>query len=63
VKGHAPAGSRVSADGHPLQVAPDGSFSEYLRRPAGSSLLIRATLPDGSETEQRRPIAEGPGGD
>jgi hypothetical protein len=60
VAGRAAPGSEVSADGHILVVAPDGRFSEYLRRPASDTLLIQATLPDGSLSEERRSIVETP---
>lgn len=62
VAGTAAPGSEVSVDGLPVRVAPDGRFSEYLRRPAADSVVIRATAPDGSVSEEQQPIAEGPGG-
>jgi hypothetical protein len=62
VTGRAAPGSQVSIEGHPVRVGPDGRFGDYLRRPAGERLSIRATLPDGSEHEERRPIVEAPAG-
>lgn len=63
VAGRVPPGSEVTLDGHPVLVLPDGSFSEYLRRPAGSVVQVRATAPDGSLTEESWPVSDSTGGD
>jgi len=60
VSGRVSPGSQVSVDGQALRVAPDGRFSEYLRRPAEGSVLIQATQPDGAVTEERRTIVDAP---
>lgn len=56
VHGRAAPGSTVTVDGHEVTVSPDGSFSEYLRRPGRGEVLVRATGPDGQSSEQARPV-------
>jgi hypothetical protein len=54
--GRAEPGSVVTVNDREVTVSPDGSFSEHVRRPGGTEVVVRATGPDGQFTEQARPI-------
>jgi hypothetical protein len=56
VQGRAAPGSTVTVDGHEVNVSPDGSFSEYVRRTDRGKVLVRAKAPDGETREQSRPV-------
>jgi hypothetical protein len=56
VRGKAQAGFSVTVDGHPVKVRADGSFNEYLKKPDGGEVVIRALGPNGEVTEQKRPV-------
>jgi hypothetical protein len=56
VRGKALAGYSVTVDGHPIKVRADGSFNEYLQKPEGGEVVIRALGPNGEVAEQKRPV-------
>jgi hypothetical protein len=56
VHGRTDPGAKVTVDGHAVSVLPDGSFSEYVRRPERGELVVRTTGQDGKVSEQTRPV-------
>jgi hypothetical protein len=44
-------------DGTPIRVAPDGTFSEFLRRGDRREVTIKVTGPGGEVTEEKRPLS------
>jgi hypothetical protein len=57
LRGRVAPGSSVTIDGAPIDVAADGSFSEFLKKGARRELIIKVTRPDGEVTEERRPVS------
>jgi hypothetical protein len=57
VKGHTDAGVKLTVDGYPAKVLPDGRFSEHFRKTGRSFVVIRATSTDGQFTEEKLPVA------
>ena len=55
--GEAPPGSKVTLDGKPLHVAPDGHYVFGVGRNAGASVTIEITPPDGKKTLEKIGIA------
>jgi hypothetical protein len=57
LRGRVAPGSTVSVEGSPIDVEPDGSFSEFLKGLGRRELTIRVTAPDGTVTEVKRPVS------
>jgi hypothetical protein len=57
VRGRTKPGAAVTVDGLPVKVQSDGSFSEFVKRSARTEVVVTATAPDGSVTEQKLPLA------
>lgn len=53
LRGRTTPGASLTANGHPLAVETDGSFSEFLKRQTGA-LVLRAVGADGQETTVER---------
>ena len=51
-RGEAPPGTRVSLDGNPIRVAPDGQFILGFGRDAPAAMSLAASFPDGRTTTQ-----------
>jgi hypothetical protein len=56
VHGRTNPGASLTIDGYEVNVRPDGSFSEYIRRSGQAQVVVRATGPDGQFSEQVRPV-------
>jgi hypothetical protein len=58
VQGRTEAGSRVTLNDERLEVLPDGSFNEFVTFDGGpgATVVVRATGPRGSTSEQRRRV-------
>jgi hypothetical protein len=52
VEGRTDPGATVTVNGNPVEVMPDGSFSEHVQRRGTDGLLFRATARNGQFTEQ-----------
>jgi hypothetical protein len=57
VRGRTKPGTTVTVDGLPVKVQADGSFNEFVKRSARTEVVITATGPDGTVTEQKLPVA------
>ncbi len=57
VRGRTKPGATVTVDGLPVKVQSDGSFNEFVKRSARTEVVITATGPDGTVTEQKLPVA------
>src|SRR5262245_8154341 len=57
VRGRTRPGTAVTVDGLPVKVQADGSFSEFVKRSARTEVVVTATGPDGTVTEQKLPVA------
>jgi hypothetical protein len=57
VRGRTRPGATVTVDGLPVKVQTDGSFSEFVKRSARTEVVVTATGPDGTVTEQKLPVA------
>jgi len=57
LRGKATPGSTVTVDGTEIRVAPDGTFSEFLRRGDRREVTIKVTGPGGEVTEEKRPLS------
>jgi murein DD-endopeptidase MepM/ murein hydrolase activator NlpD len=51
-RGEAPPGTRVTLDGNPVRVAPDGRFILGFGRDAPAAMSLAASFPDGRSTTQ-----------
>ncbi|OFV88936.1 MAG: hypothetical protein A2V74_11580 [Acidobacteria bacterium RBG_16_70_10] len=60
VQGRTDPRASLTVDGHSIDVRPDGSFAEYIRRGDQTKIVVRATGPDGQFSEQVRPVVEKP---
>ncbi len=57
VRGRTRPGAAVTVDGLSVKVQADGSFNEFVKRSARTEVVITATGPDGTVTEQKLPVA------
>lgn len=57
VRGRTKPGATVTVDGLPVKVQADGSFNEFVKRSTRTAVVITATGPDGTVTEQKLPVA------
>ena len=57
VRGRTRPGATVTVDGLPVKVQTDGSFNEFVKRSARTEVVVTATGPDGTVTEQKLPVA------
>jgi len=57
VKGRTDPGASVTVDGHEVRVLPDGTFSEFVKRNQGESVVVRATSASGQSAEQKRTVS------
>jgi hypothetical protein len=57
VRGRTRPGTAVRVDGMPVKVQADGSFNEFVKRSARTEVVVTATGPDGTVTEQKLPLA------
>ena len=57
VRGRTKPGTAVTVDGLPVKVQSDGSFNEFVKRSARTEVVVTATGPDGTVTEQKLPLA------
>ncbi len=57
VRGRTKPGTTVTVDGLPVKVQSDGSFNEFVKRSARTEVVVTATGPDGTVTEQKLPVA------
>ena len=62
IAGKTDPGARLTVNGDPVAVRPDGSFREFVtlaRRDTGQRVVIRATSPAGGVTEEARTLPSG----
>jgi hypothetical protein len=57
VEGRTVPGATVTVNGAPVQVMPDGSFSEYVQQRQPRALVVRASAPDGRWSERTLPLS------
>jgi hypothetical protein len=56
VSGQTDPRARLTVDGHPTKVLPDGRFAEHFRKTGRSVIVVRAEGPDGQFTEETLPV-------
>jgi hypothetical protein len=56
ISGRADSSAALTVNGAAIPVLPDGTFSEYLRLPSGSEVVVRSTARDGRVSQRTRRV-------